>query len=95
MLISALLALSIGATARTSDNWLESSFGFDDLLKGLGNEERSESSTLLIIPSASTSLATDAKSEEYDRGAEKTSEDLDGTVVRSGRHLHRRKVRIL
>ncbi|KAJ3330391.1 PIN2/TERF1-interacting telomerase inhibitor 1, partial [Kappamyces sp. JEL0680] len=37
----------IGADAKTSDNWLENAFGFDDMLKGLGTDS---DSTLFIMP---------------------------------------------
>ena len=38
----------IGADAKTSDNWLENTFAFDEMLKGMGNKE--DSSTLFIMP---------------------------------------------
>jgi hypothetical protein len=69
--------LKLGATAKTSDNWLESSFGFDDLLKGLGDQKSAESSDhlLLIIP---PSTKKDDKSENVQK--------------LNGRHSHRKKV---
>ena len=48
------------------NNWLESSFGFDDLLKGLGDQKSAESSDhlLLIIP---PSTKKDDKSENVQK----------------------------
>lgn len=73
---------------------MESSFGFDDLLKGLGGDDNcdmTDSSTLLIIPSAASA------SNEGDHDAANTTDAVKETMApsSSGRHLHRRKVTII
>ncbi|KAI8897773.1 hypothetical protein BC833DRAFT_592425 [Globomyces pollinis-pini] len=43
----------VGADARTSDNWLENTFAFDDLLKGLDNQN--DNDTTVFIPTETES----------------------------------------